>query len=108
MLGIHDYWLFVLLTKTHDRAADIETASAGGGWSAFRQGVLTNVLNPKVALFFLAFLPQFIRPDSPPRRWLFLRSAPRSSRRERSGVSSLRRAPRSFAASLRATRACAR
>ncbi len=35
-----------------------------GHWSAFRQGILSNLLNPKVALFFLALMPQFISAGS--------------------------------------------
>jgi len=42
-------------------APQLRSARAIG---SFRDGILTNVLNPKVALFFLALMPQFIRPDS--------------------------------------------
>lgn len=34
-------------------------------WKLFKQGVITDALNPKVAIFFLSFLPQFIDPSSP-------------------------------------------
>ena len=34
-------------------------------WRVFRDGVLINATNPKVALFFIAFLPQFVRADAP-------------------------------------------
>jgi threonine/homoserine/homoserine lactone efflux protein len=38
----------------------------------YRRGFLTNVLNPKVALFFLAFVPQFIAPEAPHKVLVFL------------------------------------
>lgn len=42
--------------------AEKETAAVTP-WRAFRQGVLVDVLNPKAAIFFMAFLPQFVRPE---------------------------------------------
>jgi threonine/homoserine/homoserine lactone efflux protein len=33
-----------------------------GNWRVYRQGVVSNTLNPKVAIFFLALLPQFVDP----------------------------------------------
>jgi threonine/homoserine/homoserine lactone efflux protein len=40
------------------------TPGAVTSWQAYRDGVLIDVLNPKVAIFFMAFLPQFVRPEA--------------------------------------------
>ena len=51
---------------------DIAPTPSRGAWVEFRTGLLTNVLNPKVAFFFLAFLPPFVPADSPSRTVSFL------------------------------------
>jgi threonine/homoserine/homoserine lactone efflux protein len=63
----------LLLTQTAPPSAPT-TLSAGGAQprAAFLQGMLTNLLNPKVALFFLAFLPQFIDPAGSHKTLAFL------------------------------------
>lgn len=46
---------------TDERADD----RPGGNWSAYGRGLLVQLLNPKVAVFFVAYFPQFIRPGQP-------------------------------------------
>jgi threonine/homoserine/homoserine lactone efflux protein len=47
-----------------DNVFAISKADPASNKKIFLQGAMTNILNPKVALFFLAFLPQFISVDS--------------------------------------------
>jgi len=49
-----------LMTKT--KPEDTSSIEAQPLWHIFRQGIIVNVLNPKTALFFFAFIPQFIDP----------------------------------------------
>ena len=51
-----------LLLGLREATPDGPPARSGAG-GAFRQGVLTELLNPKTALFFLTFLPQFAQPE---------------------------------------------
>ena len=59
-------WLGVQAIRHAGRADPVAAHDATGGRSAaFRRGLLTNLLNPKAALFFTALLPQFLSPDDP-------------------------------------------
>ncbi len=62
----------MLLTRRRDNGAVADALPPLSHGRIFAQGFLTNVLNPKVALFFLAFVPQFIHPDAEHKALAFL------------------------------------
>lgn len=57
----------LILVRTDAVARDDEPLDAGqeSAWSIARRGFWVNLLNPKAIVFFLAFMPQFIRLDQP-------------------------------------------
>ncbi len=61
-------YLIYLGVRTIVAGKQTEEAAPGASeaaWIAFRQGVTTEAFNPKTALFFLSFLPQFINREAP-------------------------------------------
>ncbi|MGU3494460.1 LysE family translocator [Xanthobacteraceae bacterium A53D] len=55
------FWLGVKLIL-YPRDAMVPGARSAGAAGDFRRGLLTNLLNPKVGIFYITFLPQFIPP----------------------------------------------
>jgi threonine/homoserine/homoserine lactone efflux protein len=51
-------WLGIRMIRARNAEMAAQTAAPAQG--SFRQGILTEALNPKTALFFLSFIPQFI------------------------------------------------
>ena len=59
-LGVQALWSAARGVRVEERPNH-----PAGVHRAFAEGLLTNVLNPKVAIFYLAFLPQFVGPRDP-------------------------------------------
>ena len=59
-------YLAVRTLAARDEPAGSQTSAAAPASRVFLDGLVVNLLNPKVALFFLAFLPQFVDPEAGP------------------------------------------
>jgi threonine/homoserine/homoserine lactone efflux protein len=57
------YLIFLGIRMIRSRNTQLPAETTAPSGNAFRQGVLTEALNPKTALFFLSFIPQFIAPE---------------------------------------------
>ena len=68
------YLVYVGVSMLRARPAPARTTTLPSATlrTVIAQGFLTNVLNPKVALFFLAFVPQFIVPSAPDKPLAFI------------------------------------
>jgi threonine/homoserine/homoserine lactone efflux protein len=58
------YLVFLGIKMIRTRNAELNVAISPSSKNAFGQGILTEALNPKTALFFLSFIPQFIVPQA--------------------------------------------
>ncbi len=71
--GAYLVWMGVSMLRTAPQALEADAhAPQQRLRRVFAQGFATNALNPKVALFFLAFLPQFIAPDASHKAFAFV------------------------------------
>jgi len=67
------YLLFLAWTTLRDKGAlGVDAVEPSSAWRTIRQAVLLNLLNPKLTIFFVAFLPQFVHPDEPNALWHML------------------------------------
>ena len=57
------YLMVIGIRMIRSRNADLPARASAPSSGAFRQGIATEALNPKTALFFLSFIPQFISPE---------------------------------------------